>query len=129
MYIYWTIYLIYESIKYYYYYIVDIFYVQASPSLVERTRDTIVRLHLQMGFVINLAKSSLVPSRIRIHLGAPIDTFVGIVSPTPDKVRGISHLSQNLLASGSVSARSLQQQFIPSWLATPWSLCVCFGSV
>ena len=45
------------------------------PSL--DTRDASIRLHLQLSFIINLAKSSLVPSQVMIHLGADIDTFAG----------------------------------------------------
>ncbi len=50
----------------------------------------------------------MVPSQVMIHLGALIDTLTGNVRPTPDKVQEISHLSQSLLVSGSISARCLQ---------------------
>ncbi len=75
----------------------------------ERTTDANVRLHLGMGFIINLKKSSLIPSQVMVHIGALVGTLLGIIRPIPDKVREISLLSQNLLASGSISMRGLQQ--------------------
>ncbi len=44
-------------------YIDDIFHAQMSQELVSATKDASVRLHLRVGFIINLAKSSLVPSQ------------------------------------------------------------------
>ncbi len=71
-------------------YIDDIFDAQISRDSVILTRDASVRLHLQLGFVINLAKSSLIPSQVMTHLGAWIDTLNGRVSPSLDTVQDIN---------------------------------------
>ena len=102
-------------------YIDDSFHAQASPLATERTRDASVRLHLRMGFIINLKKSSLVPCQVMIHLGALIDTFLGVFRPTPGKVQEISLLSQVLLENGFISVRGLQQ------VVGTFAAC-CFGS-
>ena len=56
-------------------YINDIFHVQVSPSSAERARDASVRLHLRIVFLINRAKSSLVPRQDMTHLGAVIENW------------------------------------------------------
>ncbi len=89
-------------------YIDDIFHAQISRESVIMTQDTSVHLHLQLGFVINLAKSSLIPSQVMTHLGAWIDTLNGLVRPSLDKVQEINQVSANLLANGFVSAGCLQ---------------------
>ena len=73
---------------------VPVFHAQHSKDQVLVTRNASIRLHLQLGFILNLAKSSLVPSQVMMHLGADIDTLVGVVRPTPDKIREISHVLQ-----------------------------------
>ena len=94
----------------------DIFHVQISRDSVILTRDASVRLHFQLGFVINLrlhfqlgfvinlAKSSLFPSQLMTHLGAWIDTLNGLA----DKVQEINQVSADLLANDFVSAGRLQ---------------------
>ena len=89
-------------------YIDDIFHAQISKESVILTRDASVRLHLQLGFVINLAKSSLIPSQVMTHLGAWIDTLNGLVRPSQNKIQEISQVSADLLANGFVSAGRLQ---------------------
>ncbi len=89
-------------------YIDDIFHAQISRDSVILTRDASVRLHLQLGFVINLAKSSLIPSQVMTHLGAWIDTLNGRVRPSQNKVQEINQVSADLLANSFVSAGRLQ---------------------
>ncbi len=89
-------------------YIDDIFHAQISRGSVILTRDASVCLHLQLGFVINLAKSSLIPSQVMTHLGAWIDTLNGWVRPSQNKVQEINQVSADLLANGFVSAGRLQ---------------------
>ncbi len=67
-----------------------------------------MRLHLQLGFVINLAKSSLIPSQVMTCPGAWIDTFNSLVRPSLEKVQEINQESANLLANGFMSAGRLQ---------------------
>ncbi len=87
----------------------DIFHAQDSEDQVLVTRDASIQLHLQLGFILNLAKSSLVPSQVMTHLGADLNTLAGVVRPTPDKIREISHRSQALLDIGFTPAKHLQQ--------------------
>ncbi len=89
-------------------YIDDIFHAQMSQEMVSATRDASVRLHLHLGFIINLAKSFLVPSQGMVHLGAWIDTFREIVMPTQNKVQEISSAAQELMSQGSATAAHLQ---------------------
>ena len=89
-------------------YIDDIFHAQISKELVISARNTSVHLHLQRGFVLNLTKSSLVPSEVMLHLGSWIDTFNGLVKPSLDKTQAITLAYQDLLSQGSVSVRRLQ---------------------
>ncbi len=60
------------------------------------TRNISLTLHLQLRFIINLAKSSLIPSQVimMVHLGALMDTLKGMVKPTLDKVQQITQVSQ-----------------------------------
>ncbi len=51
------------------------------------TRNANIRLYLQLGFMTDLTKSSLVPYLVMTDLGAWIDTIRGIVMATTDKVR------------------------------------------
>ncbi len=67
-------------------YIDGIFHAQDSEEQVLVTSDVTIRLHLQLGFILNLAKCSLVPFQVMIHLGVGIYTLVGLVKPTPGKV-------------------------------------------
>ena len=97
-------------------YIDNIFHAQASASSAERTRDTSVLLHLRLSFMINLAKSSLIPSQVMTHLGDLIDILTGIVSPTPDKDREISRLSQSKTppaGSGYLHGLPCRGPFVP----------------
>ncbi len=89
-------------------YINDLFHAQISRDSVILTRDASVRLHLQLGFVVNLAKSTLIPSQVMRHLGAWIDTLNGLVRPSLEKVQEINQVSADLLANGFVSAGHLQ---------------------
>ncbi len=90
-----------------YSYIDDILHDQASEESVISTRNVSISLHLQLGFIINLTKSSLVTFQVMTHLSAWIDTLRGVM-PTPDRVQAITLASQNLLESGSVSTGHLQ---------------------
>ncbi len=89
-------------------YIEDIFHAQISRDSVILTRDASMCLHLQLQFVINLAKSSLIPSQVMRHLGAWIDTLNGLVRPSLEKVQEMNQVSADLLANGFVSAGRLQ---------------------
>ena len=91
-----------------YLYIDGIFHAQISRDTVILTRDASIRLHLQLGFVINLAKSSLIPSQVMTHLSAWIDTLNGLVKLSLHKVQKINQVSANLLVNGCVSAGRLQ---------------------
>ncbi len=58
------------------YYIDDIFHAQVSENLVLSTANASMCFYLQLGFIIHLAKySSLVPTRVIMHLGTWIDHF------------------------------------------------------
>ncbi len=91
-------------------YIDDIFQAQISreSDLLIGKKDGSVRLHLQLGFVINLDKSSLILSQVMTNLGAWIDTLNGLVRPSQNKVQEISQVSADLLANGFMSAGHLQ---------------------
>ena len=89
-------------------YIDDIFNAQISRDSVILSRDASVCLHLQLGYVINLAKSSLIPSEEMTHLGAWVDTLNCLVKPSLDKVQEINQVSADLLANGCMSAGRLQ---------------------
>ncbi len=89
-------------------YIDDIFHAQLSQQSVSLTGDASVRLHLCLGFIIKLVKSSLVPSQGMIHIGAWIDTQRHLVMPTQDKVQEITLAAQDLLYQGRATAAHLQ---------------------
>ena len=80
-------------------YMDDIFHAHISRDSVILTQDASERLYLQPGFVINLAKSSLIPSQVMTWLGAWIDTFNGLVRPSLEKVQEITQESADLLSS------------------------------
>ncbi len=65
-------------------------------------------LHLQLGFTINLAKYSLVPSQVMMHISAWIDTLSGLVKPTPGKIQDINLVSRSLPAGVFASVGCLQ---------------------
>ncbi len=81
----------------------DILYAQISRDWVIVTQDTSICLHLQLGFIINLAKSSLIPSQVMTHLGARIDTLSGLVKPSLDKIQEINRVSLDLLTHSCMS--------------------------
>ncbi len=83
-----------------YLYIEDTCHAQDSETQALVTRDASIQLHLQLGFIVNLAKSSFVLSQVMAHFGASIDTLAGVVRPIPDKVQDISHVTQALLDVG-----------------------------
>ena len=88
-------------------------------------------LHLQLGFILNLAKSSLVPSQEMAHLGVSIDTLTGLIIPTLNKVQEISHVAQYLLNVDHVPAQDLQPVvclMVACQFATAQPPCVCFSS-
>ncbi len=58
----------------------DILHAQISRDWIIVTRDASVCLHLQLGFNVNLAKSSLIPSQVMTHLSAWIDTLSGLAN-------------------------------------------------
>ncbi len=89
-------------------YIDDIFHAEASFLQACRTRDTSLRCHFMLGFIVNLAKSALVPSQVLLHLGAMIDTARGILFPSPPRLEAIVHAAQELLSLTQVSARYLR---------------------
>ncbi len=60
-------------------YVDDIFHAQASANQAARTCDCSLCCYFMLGFIINLQKSSLVPSQLMLHLGALIDTARGLV--------------------------------------------------
>ncbi len=91
-----------------YLYIDDIFHAQMSLELVSVTRDASVCLHLRLGFIINLARSSLVPSQGMVHLGAWIEFFRAVVMLMQDKVQEISSAARDLISQGSATAAHLQ---------------------
>ncbi len=109
-------------------YIDDIFHAQMSRELVSATRDASVRLHLRLGFIINLMKSSLDPSQGMVHLGAWIDTFRGVVMPTQDKFQEIRSGARDLMSQGSDTAARLQSVVGLMAFAMPPSPCACFTS-
>ncbi len=91
-----------------YLYIDDFFHAQMSQELLSATRDASVRLHLRLGFIINLAKFSLVLSQGMVHLGTWIDTFRGVVMSMQDKIQEISSAARDLISQGSATAAHLQ---------------------
>ncbi len=62
-------------------YMDNIFHAQISRDSLFVTRDASVHLHLELGFVIDLAKSSLIPSQVMTYLGAWIYTLNSLVRP------------------------------------------------
>ena len=83
-----------------YTYIDDIFHAHDSVIQDLGTKDMGIWIHLHLGFIINLTKSSLVPSQVVTHLGASIGMLVRVIRPTPDKVQEISQGTQHLLDFG-----------------------------
>ncbi len=61
----------------------DISHAQASFHQVCLTRDISVCCHFTLGFLVNLAKSALVPSQVMLYLGAMIDTARVFFPPLP----------------------------------------------
>ncbi len=64
----------------------DNFHAHDSEESAFLTRNASLHLHLQLGLIINLAKSFLVPSQVMTHLGALTDKLKGIFQPTLDKI-------------------------------------------
>ncbi len=93
-------------------YIDDIFHAQMSQELVSATRDASVRLHLRLGFIINLAKSSLVISQGMVHLGAWIETFQGVVNASHADAGPVQEISS---AARDLKAVTQQHTCRVSW--------------
>lgn len=65
----------------------------------------IVHTLLALGFLINMTKSKLEPSQDLVHLGARIQTLLGIVSVPREKAVKIMGHAQTLLTKSHVQAR------------------------
>ncbi len=80
-----------------------------SANQTARTRDISLHCHFKLGFIINLMKSALVPSRVMLHLGALIDTARGLIFKFPAWTEMIIHATRALLDLTQVSALCLSQ--------------------
>ncbi len=89
-------------------YIDDIFHGQASLLQACRTRDISLRCHFTLGFIVNIAKSALIPSQVMLHSGAMVDMTRGILFPSPPRLEAIVHAAQELLCLTQVSAGHLR---------------------
>lgn len=75
--------------------------------LVERLleeRDRTLNLLIDLGFIINLDKSALIPSQIFTYIGCLFNLVLGIVEPTLDRIQKLELALQQLL-SGRITAR------------------------
>ena len=70
-------------------YIDGIFYAHVSFRQACCTCDLNLRCYFELGFIINLSKSALVPAQVMLHLGALIDMAQGPVSPPPPPLEAV----------------------------------------
>ena len=88
-------------------YIDDLFSSNARSQSTLQSRDACITLLLQVGFIINLKKSNLIPTQDMVHLGARLLTEKGIVLPPQDKVDVIVTKASTLRETSQTSARDV----------------------
>ena len=74
---------------------------------ITQAKDTVLYLLENLGFVINLKKSVLEPSRIMEYLSIIIDSTTMTMTLTEEKITKLSSLGQKTLTSGKLTIREL----------------------
>ena len=90
-------------------YIDDIFLRDEDRTSILASRDLALETVLRAGFVINLTKSTLLPSQDMVHLGGRIQTVLGIVSPAQDKIDRLVQDATFLMTQTQSSARDVMR--------------------
>ncbi len=81
----------------------DIFHAQASFRQACCTHDISLQCHFTLGFIVNLAKSALVPSQVMLQLGVMNEMASGILFTSPGSLETIVHAMLELLCLTQVS--------------------------
>lgn len=76
----------------------------ASPSKLLDDLNTVVRLAVSLGWIINLKKSDLVPSQTTMYLGVKIDTVSYTAMPSQRRVERLQELVRQILESPTAPA-------------------------
>ena len=85
-------------------YLDDWLILGTSPEVVQQHLDLVMEEVTNLGFIVNLEKSNLVPSQEPIFLGAKIDLREGKVFPTTERALALSLGSQHLASKSSAPA-------------------------
>lgn len=72
-------------------------------------RETVLNLLVQLGFIINLKKSSLTPSQEIVYIGALFRLDQGIVLPTPERITKLLTATKAMIEKQS---HALAQDFL-----------------
>lgn len=91
------------------FYLDDTIIMACSRALALQHRDFVMSLLGDLGFLNNLAKSDLAPSRSFCFLGLNWDTPAPSVSLTDEKIATLSSSAQRLLSKVSTHCREIQQ--------------------
>ena len=68
-------------------------------------RDKVLALCLDLGILVNLEKSSLIPSQTIVYLGIKIESRTFRASPTPLRIERFFSIAEEFLSSKVQSAR------------------------
>ena len=90
-------------------YIDDIFLRDVDRTSLLASRDLAMETVLRTGFVINMTKSTILPSQDMVHLGGRIQTVPGVVSPAQDKIDRLVQDATFLLTQTQTSARDIMK--------------------
>ena len=90
-------------------YLDDILIMASSKEDLEMGRDTLIFILQHLGFVINVNKSVLIPTKLIEFLGIMIDSVKMELSLSEEKVQRILNRCQNLLDKEKVSVREVTQ--------------------
>ena len=84
-------------------YLDDWLVVKSQKTALLSDRKTAISLLLQLGFIINVEKSSLVPKQVITYLGSVFNLKLGLVFPTLERITKLEEASK-LLIQGKNSA-------------------------
>ena len=86
-------------------YLDDWFLINQSKSQLVLDRETVLNLLVELGFMINLKKSTLTPTQKIVYIGAYFQLDLGIVSPTPERVTKLLSATKNMIKSSQATAK------------------------
>ena len=75
-----------------YQYIDDWLFASADALMTSRVTKFFIRLCMQLGLTVNLAKSHLLPTQNNCHLGVQWDVRFALVLPPDKKLEDVIHL-------------------------------------